>query len=126
KQNGDWESQSREVFDRGDGATLLLYNQEQKTVILNRQFRLPSYLKGNSSGWLIEACAGLLEGKDPEECIRKEAMEETGFKLSEIQKVCEAYMSPGAVTEKLHFFVAPYSKDMKVGEGGGLKEEHEN
>lgn len=126
KQNGDWESQSREIFDRGDGATVLLYNQEQNTVILTRQFRLPTYLNGNGSGWLIEACAGLLEGKDPEECIRQEAVEETGFKLSKVQKVCEAYMSPGAVTEKLHFFVAPYTSDMKVGGGGGLREEHEN
>lgn len=126
KKNGEWESQSREVFDRGDGATVLLYNKENKTILLTRQFRLPSYLNGNEDGKLIEACAGLLEENDPESCIRKESLEETGYKISEVKKIFETYMSPGAATEKLHYFIAPYSGKMKVSEGGGAREEKEN
>jgi nudix-type nucleoside diphosphatase (YffH/AdpP family) len=125
KKDGNWETQSREVYDRGNGATILLYNREQQTVILTRQFRLPSYLNGNKEGALIEACAGLLDEDNPEDCVRREAEEETGYKVKDVQKAFAAYMTPGAVTEILHFFVGAYSKDMKVAEGGGLEEEHE-
>jgi nudix-type nucleoside diphosphatase (YffH/AdpP family) len=124
--NGEWETQEREAYDRGNGATILLYNSENKTVILTRQFRLPSYVNGNDSGMMIEACAGLLDENNPEDCIRKETEEETGYKISKVQKVFEAYMSPGSVTEILYFFVAEYTKDMKISEGGGVAEEQEN
>jgi GDP-mannose pyrophosphatase NudK len=118
--------QSREAYDRGNGATILLYNSNTQSVILTRQFRMPTYLNGNESGYLIECCAGLLDKDNPEECIRRETEEETGYKVSEVKKVFEAYMSPGSVTEILHFFVAEYTKEMKVGNGGGLYEESEN
>lgn len=126
KKNGEWESQSREAYDRGNGATILLYNREKQTVILTRQFRLPTYINGNESGMLIEACAGLLDKDNAEDCIRKETEEETGYKVSKVRKIFESYMSPGSVTEILYFFVAEYTKEMKVGEGGGLEEEQEN
>ncbi len=123
---GEWETHSREAYDRGNGATILLYNKENKTVILTRQFRLPTYVNGNESGLLIEACAGLLDKDNAEDCIRKETEEETGYKVSNVTKVFESYMSPGSVTEILYFFVAEYTKEMKVSEGGGLEEEQEN
>ncbi|QGQ99280.1 GDP-mannose pyrophosphatase NudK [Paenibacillus psychroresistens] len=123
---GTWGTQSREAYDRGNGATILLYNSVQQTVILTRQFRLPTYINGNESGMLIETCAGLLDKDSPEECIRRETEEETGYHISQPIKIGEAYMSPGSVTELLHFFVAEYSKDMLVNEGGGLIEEQEN
>jgi GDP-mannose pyrophosphatase NudK len=116
----------REVYDRGNGATILLYNKEQQTVILTCQFRLPTYVNGNDTGMLIETCAGLLDKDNPEAAIRREAEEETGYQLGTIKKVFEVYMSPGSVTEILYFFVAPYTKDMKISEGGGLEEEDEN
>jgi len=116
----------REVYDRGNGATILLYNKERQTVILTRQFRLPTYVNGNDTGMLIEACAGLLDKDNPEVAIRRETEEETGYQIGTVKKVFEAYMSPGSVTEILYFFVAPYTKEMKVSEGGGLKEEDEN
>ncbi len=124
--NGDWETHSREAYDRGNGATILLYNKEQRTVILTRQFRLPTYINGNETGMLLEACAGLLDQDNPEDCIRKETEEETGYRIKSVQKIFEAYMSPGSVTEILYFFVAEYDAQMKVSEGGGLKEEQEN
>jgi nudix-type nucleoside diphosphatase (YffH/AdpP family) len=124
--DGTWQSQSREVYDRGNGATILLYNVEKKTVVLTRQFRMPSYLNGNESGMLIEACAGLLDHDNPEECIRRETEEETGYKVSNVKKIFETYMSPGSVTELLHFFVAQYTDEMKTSEGGGLKDDQEN
>ncbi|TWR31137.1 GDP-mannose pyrophosphatase NudK [Mucilaginibacter pallidiroseus] len=124
--NGDVETHSREAYDRGNGAVILLYNTEIKTVVLTRQFRMPSYLNGNPDGYLIEACAGLLDKDNPEDCIRKETEEETGYKISSVQKVFEVYMSPGSVTEILYFFTAEYNKDMKVSEGGGLAHEDEN
>ncbi len=123
---GTWQTQSREAYDRGNGATILLYNKEQKTVILTRQFRLPTYVNGNPSGMLIEACAGLLDKDNAEDCIKRETEEETGYKVSEVRKIFEAYMSPGSVTEILYFFVAEYAKDMKVNEGGGVEHEQEN
>ncbi len=126
KPDGTWQTQSREAYDRGNGATILLYNKEQKTVILTRQFRLPTYVNGNPTGMLIEACAGLLDKDNAEDCIKRETEEETGYKVSEVRKIFEAYMSPGSVTEILYFFVAEYAKDMKVNEGGGVEHEQEN
>lgn len=126
KKNGEWETQSREAYDRGNGATILLYNRKTKTVILTRQFRLPTYVNGNKSGMLVEACAGLLDKDNAEDCIRKETEEETGYRISKVKKIFESYMSPGSVTEILYFFVAEYDKGMKVSEGGGLEEEQEN
>ncbi len=126
KQNGEWETHDREAYDRGNGATILLYNKEQGTVILTRQFRLPTYVNGNPDGLLIESCAGLLDKDNPEDCIRKETEEETGYRVSKVEKIFEAYMSPGSVTEILYFFIAEYAKEMKVSEGGGLEEEQEN
>ncbi|MET3537896.1 GDP-mannose pyrophosphatase NudK [Chryseobacterium limigenitum] len=124
--NGSAQTQSREAYDRGNGATILLYNQDLKTVILTRQFRLPTYINGNSDGMLIETCAGLLDNDNPEECIKRETEEETGYKISKVEKVFESYMSPGSVTEILHFFIAEYSKEMKTTDGGGLEEEGED
>jgi GDP-mannose pyrophosphatase NudK len=123
--NGSWQKQSRECYDRGDGAAILLYNPTKKTVILTKQFRMPSYLNGNSRGMMIEVCAGLLDEDHPETCIIKEVEEETGFKISNPKKVFELFSTPGAVTEKIHYFVAEYSDAMKISDGGGLEEEHE-
>jgi nudix-type nucleoside diphosphatase (YffH/AdpP family) len=124
--DGSWQQQSREAYDRGNGATILLYNKLQKTVILTQQFRLPTFVNGNPGGMLIEACAGLLDKENAEDCIKRETEEETGYKISDVRKVFELYMSPGSVTEILYFFVAEYSKDMKVNEGGGAEHEQEN
>jgi len=124
--DGTIQTQEREAYDRGNGAVILLYNKEQQTVILTRQFRLPTYINGNSSGMLIEACAGLLDKDNAEDCIKRETEEETGYKVNEVRKIFEAYMSPGSVTEILYFFIAAYSKSMKVHEGGGLDQEQEN
>lgn len=126
KKDGTLLTQSREAYDRGNGATILLYNKEQQTVILTRQFRVPTYINGNTSGMLIEACAGLLDKDNPEECIRRETEEETGYKIKAVRKIFEAYMSPGSVTEMLHFFIAEYTASMKVNEGGGVEQEEEN
>jgi GDP-mannose pyrophosphatase NudK len=126
KEDGSHRTQVREAYDRGNGATILLYNREERTVILTSQFRLPSFINGNESGMLIESCAGLLDGDSPEDCAVKEAEEETGYRINNPRKIFEAYMSPGAVTEKVHFFVAEYSKSMKVNEGGGAQDEEEN
>jgi nudix-type nucleoside diphosphatase (YffH/AdpP family) len=117
--NGRWHTQSRETYDRGNGAVLLLFNVERGTVVLTRQFRFPAYVNGCADGLLIEACAGLLDGEDPQTCIRREAQEETGFVLRSPRKVFEAYMSPGSVTEILHFFVAEYDGRDQVSAGGG-------
>jgi len=126
KKDGTTEIQSREAYDRGNGAVILLYNRQQKTVILTRQFRMPTYVNGNETGMLIEACAGLLDRDNPEDCIRRETEEETGYQITDVRKVFEAYMSPGSVTEILYFFVAEYAKEMKVGDGGGLEHDQEN
>lgn len=123
--SGKWIEQSREAYDRGNGATILLYNLKTKTVILTKQFRLPTFINGNESGMLIESCAGLLDLDNAEDCIRRETEEETGFVIKDVKKIFEAYMSPGSVTEILHFFVAEYSKEMKTAEGGGV-DEHED
>ncbi|MEJ5049168.1 GDP-mannose pyrophosphatase NudK [Chryseobacterium culicis] len=126
KKDGTTETQSREAYDRGNGAVILLYNTALNTVILTRQFRLPTYINGNSTGMLIEACAGLLDNDNPEDCIKRETEEETGYKISKVEKIFEAYMSPGSVTEILYFFIAEYSHEMKINDGGGLEEEGEN
>ncbi|MFC3881176.1 NUDIX domain-containing protein [Algoriphagus namhaensis] len=118
KKDGTKLTQSREAYDRGNGATILLSNKEQKTVILTRQFRLPTFVNGNETGMLIEACAGLLDKNNAEDCIRRETEEETGYKITDVRKIFEAYISPGSVTEIVYFFIAEYSKEMKVGDGG--------
>ena len=122
---GIWQNQNRESYDRGDGAAILLYNIEKRTVILTKQFRMPSYLNGNKDGMMIEVCAGLLDKNDPLTCIKIEAEEETGYKISNPKKILEIYSTPGAVTEKIHYFIAEYTNEMKVSEGGGLDEETE-
>ena len=122
--SGEWVTQSREAYDRGNGAVILLYNKSTKKVILTRQFRMPTYLNGNQDGMLIEACAGLLDADNPEDCIKRETEEETGYKISEVKKVFEVYMSPGSVTEILYFFVAEYAIDLRVNEGGGVDNEN--
>jgi len=123
--NNEWVPQEREAYDRGNGAAILLYHPEKKTVILTRQFRLPTYVNGNDDGMLIEACAGILETDNAEECIKKECIEETGYHVENVRKVFEAYMSPGSVTEILHFFVAEYDESQKQSEGGGVAAEQE-
>jgi nudix-type nucleoside diphosphatase (YffH/AdpP family) len=120
------ETHIREVYDRGNGAAILLYNSTEKTVILTRQFRLPSYLNGNKTGMMIEVCAGLLDQDHPEQCIIRETEEETGYRISTVKKVMETYMSPGAVTEILHLFIGEYDTSMKVANGGGLEHEQEH
>ena len=123
--DGSWQRQEREAYDRGNGATVLLYNPDQSSIILTRQFRMPTYVNGNSDGMLIESCAGLLEQDDAQTCIKKELEEETGYKVDNVKKIFEAYMSPGSVTEIIHFFVAEYTKEMKISDGGGLEAEQE-
>ena len=123
---GSWETQVRESYDRGNGAAILLYNPKKKTVVLTRQFRMPTYVNGNEDGMMIEVCAGLLDGNHPEDAIRKEVEEETGYRVQEVKKVFEAYMSPGSVTEILYFFTGVYEEQMKVGDGGGAADESEN
>jgi GDP-mannose pyrophosphatase NudK len=126
KKNGKSIVQEREAYDRGNGAVILLYNRENKTVILTRQFRLPTFVNGNPDGMLIEACAGLLDQDNAEDCIRRETEEETGYRIEHVEKIYEAYMSPGSVTEILYFFIGEYSKSQKVNEGGGVEGEEEN
>ena len=123
--NGEWQTQHRETYDRGNGATLLPYNLRQRSVVLIRQFRYPAYVNGYDD-LMIEAVAGLLDNESPEARIRAEAEEESGYRLRDIRKVFEAFMSPGAVTEKLHFFVAEYEPDMRIGSGGGNPDEGED
>ena len=122
--DGIWRTMSRETYDRGNGATILLYSTVKKTVVLTRQFRFPAYVNEHD-GLLIETCAGLLDQDDPHTCIRKETEEETGYRIENVRKVFEAFMSPGSVTERLHFFVGEYSDQDKVSEGGGLEAEGE-
>ncbi|MFC4159303.1 NUDIX domain-containing protein [Chitinimonas lacunae] len=125
RRDGSWQPQVREAYDRGNGATILLYQPERRTVVLVRQFRLPVWLNGHDD-LLIEAPAGLLDDADPAERIRAEVAEETGFRVDTVRKVFEAYMSPGSVTEKLHFFVAEYDPGARAGHGGGVEEEGED
>ena len=124
--DGVWETQHRETYDRGNGATILLYSVEQRTVLLTRQFRYPAYVNGHPDGNLIEAAAGLLDDDDPLTAIRREAREETGHEIGEVSPVFEAYMSPGSVTEKLYFYAAPYEAGDRADAGGGLADEGED
>tara|TARA_R110000751_G_scaffold245227_2_gene345251 strand:+ start:253 stop:834 length:582 start_codon:yes stop_codon:yes gene_type:complete len=126
KPDGSWETQEREAYDRGNGAAILLYNSKKKTVVLTRQFRMPTYVNGNKDGMMIEVCAGLLDGDNPADCVRKETEEETGYKINNVQKVFQTYMSPGSVTEELFLFVGEYDDSMKVSDGGGAEDETEN
>ena len=121
--NGKSVQQVREVYDRGNGATILLYNRQKGTVVLIEQFRMPTYVNGNPGGMLLEACAGLLDNDSPEECIRREAMEETGYQVDKVQKLFEAYMSPGGVTEIVYFFAAEYHSDQKITDDVGVEDE---
>nr|WP_199045431.1 NUDIX domain-containing protein [Dyella sp. ASV24] len=125
RRNGQWQTLSREAYDRGNGAAILLYNARRHTVVLTRQFRLPAFVNDHP-GMLIEACAGLLDKDDAETCIRKETEEETGYRIANVRKIFEAFMSPGSVTEKLHFFVGEYEANDKVSAGGGLEDDGED
>ena len=125
RSDGSWQPQQREAYDRGNGAVILLYNRQQQTVVLTRQFRLPCYINGHH-GFLIEAAAGLLDNASPEERIIAEAEEETGYTVTKLQKVMEAFMSPGSVTEKLYFFIAEYQEKDRCGKGGGFADEGED
>lgn len=125
RSDGDWQRQEREVYDRGNGATILLYNRDSKTVILTRQFRFPVFINGHEED-LIEAAAGLLDNLDPESRIKAEAEEETGFKVTRVEKIFEAYMNPGSVTEKLYFYLAEYHPQDRTSAGGGVKAEGED
>ena len=126
RRDGQWQRQSRETYDRGNGATILLYNRARRTVVLTRQFRFPAFVNGTPDGRLIETCAGLLDQDDPATCIRREVEEETGFRIDDVRKVFEAYMSPGSVTERVFFFVGEYTADDKVSDGGGEAHEGED
>jgi nudix-type nucleoside diphosphatase (YffH/AdpP family) len=125
RSDGSWQRQTRETYDRGHGATILLYNREQRSVLLVRQFRFPTYGNGHD-GFLIETAAGLLDQASPEQRIKLEVEEETGYRVGEVRKVFEAFMSPGSVTERLYFFVAEYDPASRVGNGGGIAEEGED
>ena len=125
RSDGTWQRQSRETYDRGNGAVILLYHLLNRTVILTRQFRFPAFVNGHA-GFLLEAPAGLLDAADPEERIRAEVEEETGYRVRQVQKIFEAYMSPGSVTEKLYFFVAEYDPGIRVSNGGGVASEGED
>ena len=124
--DGSWVHQMREVYERGHGAGILLYNTTKKTVVLIKQFRLPTFLHDNKDGFLIEIPAGLLDLDNSEQCVIRETEEEVGIRLKSVKKVYEGYSSPGVLTEKMHFFVGEYTDDMKVSEGGGLESETED
>ncbi|ECK2999313.1 GDP-mannose pyrophosphatase NudK [Salmonella enterica] len=123
RRNGEVIRHKREVYDRGNGATILLYNSTKKTVVLVRQFRVATWVNGNQDGMLIETCAGLLDNDEPEVCIRKEAIEETGYDVGEVRKIFELYMSPGGVTELIHFFITEYHDSERASIGGGVEDE---
>jgi nudix-type nucleoside diphosphatase (YffH/AdpP family) len=125
RRDGTWQPQTREVYDRGNGATILLYNRARRTVVLTRQFRIPAFVGGHS-GFLIESAAGLLDNASPEQRIRAEVEEETGYRVGAVDKILEAFMSPGSVTERLHFFVAEYEAGDRIGAGGGVADEGED
>jgi len=125
RRDGSWQRQTRETYDRGNGATILLYNLKKRSVILTRQFRFPAYVNGHH-GLLIEAAAGLLDQASPEERIKAEVEEETGYRVEHVRKIFEAFMSPGSVTERLYFFVAAYDASSKANAGGGNHAEGED
>lgn len=124
--DGTWTTEQRETYDRGNGATLLLYDADRRTVLLSRQFRFPAYANGHPDGMLLEAAAGLLDDEDPETAVRREVEEELGVAVGEVEHVFDVWMSPGSVTERLHFYAAPYSPADRTGAGGGLDEEGED
>jgi nudix-type nucleoside diphosphatase (YffH/AdpP family) len=124
--DGQWTTQSRETYDRGNGATILLYNVPRRTVLLTQQFRYPVYVNGHPDGMLLETAAGLLDDDDPETAIRREAIEETGHAIGDVTRVFDVYMSPGSVTERLHFFAAPYNAGTRATEGGGITDDGEH
>lgn len=124
--DGSVQLQQREIYNRGNGAVILLYNKSKNTIVLTKQFRIPTWFNGNPDGMMIEACAGLLDEKDPAECIKRETQEETGYIVNDVKKIMEVYMSPASVTEILHFFIGEYSESQRVSSGGGLDEEQEN
>ena len=124
--DGHWSRETRETYDRGNGATVLLYDPDRRTVLLTRQFRYPVYVNGHPDGQLIETAAGLLDDDSPEDAIRREAEEETGVAVGDLHHVFDVYMSPGSVTERLHFYAAPYSPGSRLTAGGGLAEEGED
>jgi nudix-type nucleoside diphosphatase (YffH/AdpP family) len=126
RSDGSWQTLNRETYDRGNGAVVLLINSQRQTVLLTRQFRYPAFVNGLSDGMLLEACAGLLDSEDPEETIRREVEEETGFRIGPPQKLFELYMSPGSVTEKLFFYLAEYDHSDRVSSGGGDQNEGED
>jgi GDP-mannose pyrophosphatase NudK len=126
RRDGTWQRQTREAYDRGNGAAILLYNRAKKTVILTRQFRFPTFINGNRGGMLTEVCAGLLDEDEPADCIRRETEEETGYRVREVHKVFEAYMSPGSVTERLFFFIGEYEPGDQISRGGGDDKEGED
>lgn len=126
RSDGKWKEQQREAYDRGNGAAALLYDPERQTVLLTRQFRLPTYINGNADGFLTEVCAGLLDGDAPEACMKREILEETGYAVPDVELVAEVYTSPGAVTEMLYLYMARYTPEMKQQSGGGVVEESED
>lgn len=121
-----WETITREVYDRGHGAVVLLYNLKKNTVVITEQFRAPAYINNKTDGLSLEACAGMLDKGDPESTIIREIEEETGYAITDVKKIYQAYSSPGAMTEMLYYFIASYTDKDKVSEGGGLDSEHEN
>lgn len=123
---GRWSIQTRETYDRGNGAAILLYDVERGSVLLTRQFRYPAYVNDHPDGMLLETAAGLLDDDDPEDAIRREAAEETGHTVGELEHVFDVYMSPGSVTERLHFYAAPYGPSTRTSEGGGVGDEGED
>lgn len=123
--DGNWQTRQREFYDRGNAATILLFNADKGTVILTRQFRLPTYINGNSTGMLVEACAGMLENESPEDCVSRESIEETGYKVRNPTKIFEVYMSAAGLSELLYFFTGTYSEADKLNAGGGLQNEQE-
>lgn len=126
RRDGTWQRQIRETYDRGHGAAVLLYNRDRRTVILTRQFRFPAWFNGDEAPWLVEAPAGKLDGDDPLTCAKKEAEEETGYRVPNLTLVAAPYMSPGSVTEKLYLYVGEYKADERVSAGGGLEDEGED
>jgi nudix-type nucleoside diphosphatase (YffH/AdpP family) len=126
RRDGRWVTEQRETYDRGNGATILLYDPGRRTVLLTRQFRFPAYVNGHPDGMLIEAAAGLLDDDDPQTAIRREASEELGVTVGELQHVFDVYMSPGSVTERVHFYAAPFQPADRTGDGGGLEDDGED
>jgi nudix-type nucleoside diphosphatase (YffH/AdpP family) len=126
RRDGAWQELSREAYDRGNGAVILLYDRTRQSVILTRQFRLPAYVNGHADGMLLEAPAGLLDAEAPADAIRREVEEETGFRVSRVEELFSAFMSPGSVTERLHFFAAEVDPSQRIAAGGGSAAEGED